>query len=300
MESDLDCDVACDDYYFEKRSKKRRTQFKTGTNSWNIDKARLNKLVKLPLLKLPQSSVDILSKLIINYQLKEITKVMRITDHTVSLHGKVSLLNQNFKELESDDVIIKIFTRKNHSKPDIEAAKDFNPRVYSKDRNKGKLPHIGYFWNNDHIDSDDLLINRIDNVVMVGYYKPVQKLIKRVQENPHETRDYYKQLIKLVYGFKSRDLWFWNERASLHDILWHRNEWIIVAQKAPIFRSYKIKEKVFAQNLISLFSLFQHNGLTLGELKSEFFRVFKHNVFYSYGCKLYDQEMLDNYFNQLK
>lgn len=261
-------------YDFDIKNSKRAggNKIRKNIDGGNVDKSRLIKLNQILLLPIPQHSMEILSKLIVNHQISEIVKVLKVGASSVLLHAKVNLLSAVYSDVESDDVILKIFTGKNHTKSDIQAAKLYNPRVYSKDRNKDKYPHKGYYYR-DHlnaVDKEDLLIFRIDNVVvtkMIGIDKPAANLIQMIKQNPQNIEKYYEEIRDLINHFRARDYRFWNRKSSTKDILWHNGEWNFIDYGVENTYNQENYIKSVGNNLTSVIKAFQHYGLSIEKLQ---------------------------------
>lgn len=122
------------DGYHDRGSKRKRNKYRVNSTKWNIEKERLIQLRKVELLPIPQQSIEILSRLVINYQLLEIVKLLQIRKNYVLFHAKMNLKTARFSDLKSDDVTVKIFTRRNHTKLDIEVAEGFSMFVFLQGR----------------------------------------------------------------------------------------------------------------------------------------------------------------------
>lgn len=285
-----------DDISFKSRPKKGQKQFNSGPNIYNIDRSRLNKLTKISLLAIPQRSIDVLSKLVINQQIKEVKRIVKTGTNSVSLQAKVNLNNQNFRDLESDDVIIKVFTQKNHTKSDVKAAEEFNLRIYSEDRNKKKAFKLysGLFLNQTNINSDDLVVYRIDHIVIICQSKPSQTLTQMIKNNPEKLHIFLREVLQLICNFRRLDYRFWSIQSSINDIYWYKKEWNIISSTHETY-NYKNAEKHFEQNLIALLKLFRSSGIARKDLQKTFTSFFGGYNRYAWESKIY-KSVKDDFF----
>lgn len=287
-------DVALDyDFEFRPRLRKGLKSFRKVSNFKNIDQSRLKLLSKVALLKIPERSIKVLSKFVINHQLQEIVKILGTSKNCVTIHAKVNPNNIIYRDLESDDVIVKVFTLNKHESPDVEGAKEYTAQLNSRDRNKWKFMdkdkakdfRYGYF--NHLLDKEDLPIIRADNVVvmkMIGVDRKALNLVEMIKKHPQRRREFYRDIIELAKLFRSRNGQFWHERSSVKDILWHNSEWNFICHpKSIICSNWKkiMKADNFFRNLVSIMKLFQRFGLSTAELKEAFVQVFSSNK--SYG-----------------
>lgn len=286
-------DVALDcDFEFKPRLRNGLKSFRKISNFKNIDQSRLKLLSKVALMKIPERSIKILSKFVINHQLQEIVKVLKTSRNCVTIHAKVNPSNIIYRELESDDVIIKIFTLNKHASPDRERAKKYTAQVNSRDRNKWKFmdkhkTNQGYF--NHLLDNEDLLIIRADNVVvmkMIGVDRRALNLVEMIKKYPQRRREFYRDIIELAKLFRSRSFQYWHARASVKDILWHNNEWNFICHPQQVNCSnWKKMTKAdnFFRNVFAIMKLFQRFGLSVAELKESYVQVFRTHRKYDYN-----------------
>lgn len=251
------------------RNKLRKT-FVKSYNDWNIDRKRKEKLVKVSSLPIPQRSIFILSKLVINHQLDKIIKVIDTKNDCVTIHAKINLNHENYRELESDDVIIKVFTRNNHTRPDMESAKLFKGVVYSKDRNINRPENDSkYFYFPMERESLNLALH--DNIVimkMVGDKKPAPRLVDMIKMHPHLRHELYRQIIELVIRLRDKGYQFWCCKASIRNILWHNDEWNILYNEKDRIGCFSYEESdKSVKNLLSVLKVFLHFGLSRKELR---------------------------------
>jgi hypothetical protein len=266
------------DFDIKKRSEKKQKVFEKkidGLSVWNVGNSKKSKLRELSLMKIPPRSIEVLSKFIVNHHLEEIKSVVKVGTKTTVLHAKSNHQHKVYHNLESNDVIIKIFTQKNHTKPDVEAAKNSEVIVFSKNRNKGKLPHVGFFSHLTNIDCECLNIEQIENVVilkMIGANHPAKTLINMIKENPQKLQSYYRELLGLIRFFKYRDERFWRLKASMQDILWHNNQWMLISHANR--NDDNKNDDCIASNLVSFVKTFHSYGLSNEELKKDFLKLF--------------------------
>jgi hypothetical protein len=232
-----------------KRSMKKQKAFAKkleGANFWNVGNATLSKLKQLAVLEIPSRSKKVLSKLIINHQLEEIKSIVKIGTNTTVLHAKVSQ-NVLFRDLESCDVIIKVFNQNNNKKPDIKAAEDYKPVAYYK-----------RCW----YDTKTVQIENVVIVKMIGTNNPAKNLCEMIEENPKKLRFYYCELLAIIKRHEGH----WISNLSMENILWHNNEFAILGNGHNA-------EDATVSNYVDLVNTFKKFGLPIQELKRDFYNI---------------------------
>lgn len=299
-DSELSLDSEATDYsHYEDfdRPRQQRKIIRSSFKDWNIEKQRLLQLKKLTFMKLPQKTIDILSKLIINHQITEIEKLTHLKS-SVTITAKVNLENANFRALTDENVVLKIFTKKNHVKPDAEAANNFNVTIYYKDINRAKNEELikkysnfySYSWYEARNHFKDYMIFRIDSIVVVPA-KPKTSLMKFIKNHPKRRLDLFEKILEAVRSYRKSDYSFWAGKYSLHDIYFNEseNELLILNQKSDHFNDWKGKE--FAKNVTVLVKAFNRSGVPMKDLQSLCFKAFRLSHRYAEGY-LY-QELCD-------
>lgn len=290
-----------DNFHTKTRAQKKQKALvkKTGKQpTWNVGDSQQTQIRKITSMEMPDLSNEVLAKLLINHQLKEVKSVIKVGTNSILLRGKVNEKNQNYRDLESNDVIIKIFTKKNHTKPDVEAAKAFKLFAFSKDRNKAKPPHNGSFAQNENMDCENIVLVQLENIVimkMIGQNHPPKNIIDILKEAPlyaivegaslvdlewryyvnwSLARPHFRKLLELIPLLKYRNMRFWRLKVSMKSIFWHNNEWVIL-NKDNDDVLYKNSPDYIASNLALLVKTFERFGVENSKLKEEFFRMFE-------------------------
>lgn len=257
---EYDCDDDCDyglyhdyDYEYKPRPKKGQKSFRKSSNSWNLDRTRLHKMKKLACLPMPKKSLEILSKLVINHQLKEIVKVLKVAKNCVTLHVKVNLDNKFYSHLKSEDVVIKIFTLKNHKKPDVESAKHYQAEIYHKSLDvlvrglsSGESvlqSQLNYCRFKDH----SYEIMRIENVVVAKFRLKKDVLKEAWKENPALKLEYTRGLVENINYYSKCDF-HWAYRKKVKKYLYDNsdNEIIKFSQVKTHNEVEKLRPKVYS------------------------------------------------------
>lgn len=298
-EDDVDCmsnDSRGDDEDFhEKLSdkfllKKRRCNFRSlikssdiSTRAWNIDKTRQKLLERLMLLPIGKHSFEVLAKFIINHQILEIVKVLKVGS-CVDLQAKVNLDSPNFSKLGSENVIIKIYQQKTTLKADSARAQKFEGFVCSKERNPLPNPVPRYFYHFNY-DIEALTILKVGNIVfskMIGDYKPAPNLIQMIKSNPKKKLAYLENLLELI----KRNRGFWDSPSSSKNILWHQNQWMIVCLTEKC--SEKRKTFNIASNIYATLKIFLHFGVPCDVMLAKINECFPQNFHRRYDNWLID------------
>lgn len=256
--------------FLEQQKRKTRTKFLKSLSEWKIDKQRSKNLGKISNLPIPQRSILILSKLVINHQITEIVRVLDKRRDCVTIHARINLNSQVYREEDSDSVLIKVFTRKLNTRVNFTSAKLFRGVAYSEERNRNhpKTNDRSFFV---PFDKEILPILSIDNVVivkMVGDQRPPPSLVEMVKRFPQRRKQFYRQIIELVVRLRDQSYQFWSSKASIRNILWHNNEWNILYNELDVdVFCMEDNERIFSRNLIAVMKVFLHFGLTRKEVK---------------------------------
>lgn len=298
VESDESCftDSDLDEYYYDKddfeyeyKARLQRGQNKLRKGStWDLDRNRKKLLKSVVSLPIPQRSIEILSKFCANHQLKEIVSIMKISRRSVTVHARVNIKHELYRNLESSNVVIKVFTRKNSKKVDIERAKNWNLRVHSVHRARQKFPHESRyydFYSGNHCES--LTVLRIDNIVimkMIGFGKPAMTLAQRIHRNLKDAKDLLTELLSTVKMFIEKS-WQFSPGSDANQIFWHKDEWVFVTKDCP---DYKLKNKFYGRNVLAILRVFRFFGMKTKEIKN----LLKHVYSQTHTLSYYHREMM--------
>ena len=231
----------------------------------DFDNMRVKKLSKIALLPIPQLSIDILSKLTISHQLKEIIKVLQVKDNCVTLQAQFNLSSESYHQLDSNDVIVKIFTQKNHTKPDIEAARLYSVINISEKKKVG-IEEKKYFYQRLPV----LCIGNVAIVKMIGYEDSALKSWRTKIEDPKKLDEVFQKLLKLVKEFKDRDDLCWGIEKNRKSILKHNKKWIVEQTWC-----YKHRKYQHVKNFSSIVTVFRYYGVSWKQLKDTFNVVYE-------------------------
>jgi hypothetical protein len=141
---------------------------------------------KINSMEIPERSKQLLTKLVVNRQLEEIKSVRHGTNSIV-LHAKVNYEHEIYRDLESNDVMMKIYIGKNHKKADVDSAKNIEIRSLKLD-----TPY--------HIECEFLDLFTMENISvmkMIGGNHSAKNLFEMVEENPGKVRRYFRKSSKL-------------------------------------------------------------------------------------------------------
>lgn len=264
-----------EDIYLNTVPTKARKCFRKDVENWDIDKTRQQELQKLLLLNLPQHTVDIMSKLIINHQIIHIGQVLDVTASCITIKAKVNLKKEIFKELSSEDVRLKIFTKKNHTRPDLEAAESFS--LYVK-------REIVVHWPKERKSAcfevkENMVVHRIDGIVFIDTRtsaKPVYSIQQMVKNDIEKALDHYDSLLVLIKKLKAQDSHFWTQPANMQNIFYHDNEWKIIEHKSELPHSTK-SFGYFVGNINSLTKVFAKHGVPMHKMYAPCYQHFWDN-----------------------
>ena len=249
-----------DDEYLKSRCDREHTaSVKKVENVGNSMQSKIRKLLPLP------SRINaLLSNLVNKYELEEIKRIIDIGTNSISVHAKTNAENQIFGNLKRDNVVLKIFTRKNHTKPDVASVEKYECSVQ----------------NAFGTHCENLVLFRLDNVVvlrMVGERKPAKNIFEISKKNPRKLQSYFREILELIRYTKFYNNKFWYLKKSMRNIVWHENQWMIFHRDINtfFFKTVEKKNDCIALNLVSLVKTFKSFGLEESLLKEEFLRVFE-------------------------
>lgn len=294
-ESDNDCDnfdsATNNEVLFHSsqvNSKLPRHQkcFRKGLNKWNIDKQRLLQLQKLSSMGIPKQTTNVLSKLILNHQITEIGKIVKIRRNCLTITAKLNLQNANYNNLVYEDVLLKVFTRLKHAKPDERTAKEYIDRLHLEERRKQPDPEEIYFYNNFMYPAfeESLFIMRIDSIVVIKLKIRVPRLItledvlrKKSYCRRYGPLDILKEVLELVRASREVNYLFWNQPTSMGNIFYSKSAWQIVYTNQESTRPNQHKRSLnsFSQNVVALVNIFHRHGVSMEDIKYECYKVFK-------------------------
>lgn len=265
-ESDISCDYDKDFPMISRKGERSAFKIRKGPNTWRVDKLRLGRLNDISLLPIPQHSKDILSKLTIKRQLNEIKEVLKVANDCVTLKAKFDMDKEIFGHIDTQDVVIKIFTGKNHTKPDVDSAKQYNVSATIERKNVDH-GYKQYFYQRTPV----LCIDNVVISIMVGYEKSAfNSLITKVVDRKNVEK-YYQELLKLVPKFKDRSKITWDDVISDKNILWHNNRFII-SHRYEYCR--KGRRYCSAKTFQSVIKVFRYYGVSWKNFKEAFNTVF--------------------------
>jgi hypothetical protein len=230
---------------------------------------------KIALLEIPLRSKELLTKLVVNRHLEDI-KTVKPGENSTILQAKINLQNKNFCHLESNDVIIKIFTGKNNKKSDVKTAEKYEFNAYNivKDEKlKNCIPR-------PNVNEKPLTILTLENIVimkMIGKNQPAKTIFEMVKENPQNVKLYYCEILKAIRSFKYQYYRFWYSKASMNGILWDGKNWVILNRVNIVDKiNYNSdeSESCFASNLAMLIKTFESFGMKVYDIQQEFHKTF--------------------------
>lgn len=277
-----------DDFYL-KQNKAKVPRYKRcirkDSKGWNIEKQRLLQMQKLFLMEIPERTKHVLSKLLVNHQITDIGRVIKIRRNCVTIAAKVNLENANYKDLFYEDVRLKIFTKNNHTRPDLETAKDFIQQLRLRERRKLPDPEQIYFYNNFMYPAfeESLFIMRIDSIVVTKCNRTAPRLL--ILEDVLKKKSYMrvgilealKQILNIVKASRENDYLFWNQLTSMRNIFYRKDTWEIIYNKQGSSRSSQHKQslKNFTENIAALVNIFHRYGASMDDIKYECYKAFK-------------------------
>lgn len=284
-ETELDCDNFAFDiddqfhrYQDRTETSRPKKRFRKSFKNWDIDKPRLLQLQKLSLMKLPQRTIHVLSKLIINHQITEIGKVVKIRRNCITIKAKVNMQSANYRNLLYEDIILKIFTSKNHTKPDVESAKVCSDPLRLDRDIYQPANRIHYYRNLMYLANiHDLIVMRIDSIVIVKSVRTTPGLEEVLRRQPYLRVAVLENLLESVRALRESDNLFWGQLTSMNNIFYRNYEWDIVYTKQGSSRSSENGQslKNFTANVAALVNVFRRHGVPRDDLKYACYQAFR-------------------------
>lgn len=243
------------------RSKRR---IKTDVNCERIfDKSRSRQLKFLSQLPLTGSSIEILSKLIINHQIASVEKVLSSSKHSIILQGKINTKHKKFTRLYSDDVIIKVMKNDEHQKLNETAQREFANLKEKSDILNCPIPLI---------KSGHIVV-----MTMIGENGQPANTLKEVISNKEKKREEVLEGV-LEFWHTMRYKKFDPTHYLCHDNKW----WIISFGNSMIIDIYGPEAVDFdRKQLRKTVKFFKDSGMTLIEITHGFFQFYPKYNYYS-------------------
>jgi hypothetical protein len=220
-----------------------------------------------------------------DHQLKEINGVKHETNSVV-IDANVNRMSKNFRDLESDEVLIKIFISSGHKKPIT------NFQLYACSLiERSKKNAIG----SNYYKCEPLIVLKLEDIVIMKKIINAKNILEMLKENPRHSRKYLKEILKTIKVLSFWDWRFWRDEISIDRILWSNNRWVIINRTN---RNTPCNEDTYiASNFLILFETFLKCGMKAEEAKKELlsFITGKNENLQLYGLKNYSHMT-----NQLK
>lgn len=258
-----------------------KKKLEDGSPIWNLDNCRLKKLNQLASMELPERTAKVLSKLTINHQLRELGDLIETTENTLTYHAIVNKACKNFESVNNDgEVFIRIFTLKDHTKPDVKAAENFTVTSYPG-HNKECTCQISRFHsclNSYHsYVTEDLKILQLENVVIIKKLGTVKNPIKTLCEMVKSNRSSLKDLLDdILCSYKIRLLRTWKfgqVEMDVEKIFYFNDTWIFVSESKTgeidnVERLSKSEESaIITSNIINIVKIFHRFKMTKQEIR---------------------------------
>jgi len=248
-----------DDFHIQNSKsggKAAKKYYKKPNAADNKTSSLLKKVQSLPISK---QSKESLSKLVINHTISDITKLVKISKRSVTLHGKV-----NIKNIGSvNDVIIKVYNDYCGNNNELYA--------YSRNIENVKKPRVSDRYPRlIQTDSDYLIENiilyKVDNVAFIKMFKDGKTIEQMIKSFPSKRNAYYVELLGLYKDVKRRDWYFWqNNACTMKNILWHNGKWIFLSTNCSTGHCYH--QGLGYENLLKIIELFKSYGMSNDDLK---------------------------------
>ena len=247
--------------------KSAKTYYKKPKSADNKTSNLLRKIQSLPISKQSRES---LSKLVINRTIIDITKLVKISKRSVTLHGKVKIkpkiptwfyLEDNIEKVE--DVIIKVYCDSCGNSDKLYA---YSRNIY--DEKKPKIYDV--YPKSIELDSaylrENVILHKVDNVAFIKMFKDCKTIEQMIKSSPTKRNAYYIELLGLYKDVKRRDWYFWqNNACTMKNILWHNGKWVFLSTNCNSLICYH--QGLESDNLLKIIDLFKSYGMSNEELK---------------------------------
>lgn len=229
-------------------------------------------LKKIQLFPISKKSKETLSNLVISHTIHDITKLVKISNKSVTLHGKVNIKNTG----DIMDVIIKVYSE----------FRKFNEKLYAYSRNinNEEKPIIKDVYPTTINSDPDYLKEHIvyykdDNIVILKMFKDCKTIEQMIKSFPDKKKQFFVELLELYMDLKKRDCYLWQNCAcTVKNILWHNGKWIFLSTNCGY--GYCHGKRMDSENILNITYLFKSYGLSNKELTNEIKDQMRLKIFY--------------------
>ncbi|CAG9800204.1 unnamed protein product [Chironomus riparius] len=248
-----------DDFYINNYKSGGKSVKKYYKKPKSADNKTSNLLKKIQSLPISKQSKESLTKLVINHTISDITKLIKISKRSVTLHGKVNIRNIG----SVNDVIIKVYCESCGNHNELYA--------YSRNIYDEKKPEIyDKYPRSIQTDSDyireNIILYKVDNVAFIKMFKDCKTIEQMIKSSPTKKNAHYIELLGLYKDVKRRDWYFWqNNACTMKNILWHNGKWVFLSTNCSTGHCYHQGSE--SDNLLKIIELFKSYGMSNEELK---------------------------------
>lgn len=286
-----------------KKSKIFKKKQEDGTLIYEVDKARLKQLNTLTQWELPELTVHVLSKLTINQSILEISNLVGSDENSITYSAKVNKRKEVFKNVNEDgEVYVKIFTKKNHTKPDVDSAERFIIKSNHFD-NLARFPHMA-------MKIEDLKLLQIENVVI--YKKlgtsenPPKTLVEFIKSNRNEISQIFYDVMKW-HGCLATS-WggdFRLQKTKIDEILFVNENWTFITTcmyEIPpknYYRQEIMSPELLLESYEKIFKTFERFKLSKKEMEFQLENILKLSYLNNHYDKYYYKNEIMKVFEKL-
>ncbi|KAL7048949.1 hypothetical protein ACKWTF_003546 [Chironomus riparius] len=248
-----------DDFYnnnYKSGGKSAKHYYKKPKSADNKTSNLLKKIQSLPISK---QSKESLTKLVINHTISDITKLVKISKRSVTLHGKVNIRNIG----SVNDVIIKVYCESCGNNNELYA---YSRNIYDEKKSEiyDKYPR-SIQTDSDYI-RENIILYKVDNVAFIKMFKDCKTIEQMIKSSPTKKNAHYIELLGLYKDIKRRDWYFWqNNACTMKNILWHNGKWVFLSTNCSTGHGYHQGSE--SDNLLKIIELFRSYGMSNEELK---------------------------------
>lgn len=272
------------DYFTTLNKSNRYGKLKFDNLESKIDKNRLTAIKKIDdLFVYSNHNKKLLVKLVINRKILDIVKILKNTEDTLTLQGKINLKVKEFSELENADVVIKIALDDDVCKYDLVS---YSRRLEHEEKQICTKPYPLRIESSPDYLCKSMIIYKEKNLTMLKMFGKGKSLQQMVEKYPHKKSEFYREVLLLAHDIRELDYRFWKENTNpLKKSIYFNGKWYLVgtvdsSNYSNHFRDY------YSENIAQLLVFFQAKDLPNAELRKVFENIFASKMLWSWQYKV--------------
>lgn len=291
VDNSCDIDSYTDDehsleYFTTLNKSNRRGKLKFDNMESKIDKKRLTALKKIDDLPVQHyHNKEVLIKMVISRKILDIVKILKNTEGTLTLQGKINLESKEFSELKNCDVVIKIALDEDDCKFDLIS---YSRRLEHEEKKLCTKPYPFPIETDPDFLCDSMIILKEKNVTVLKMFGKGKSLQQMVEAYPHKKSEFYREVMVLAHDIRNRDFRFWKmKNNSIKKSIYCNGKWHLVGtMNLSIYAQHQYYNDHFTENITQLLEFFRDNNLPETELRKILEKIYSSSAQWSWQYKV--------------